>query len=341
MPPKHKALENIYKNLDIDTESKDYVLHKGKPATKMAKKAHFAGFKGGVTSQADLLYMPNDDGYRYILVVVDIVSRKIDAEPLDSKQPKEIMYAFESIFSRNYLKEKDIKYLYTDPGTEFNNKEVHEFFEDKNIFLRHCLANRKKSMAIVESYNGVISHALQTMMSVKSLSEKDRINKWVEKLREIIKELNKEEHLKEPKIKEFIEKDPIVEKGEKILTSGTKVHVIMPYPKNEHYGEKMSGGFRAGDRRYQQKIDEVDAPIIQNGQPVRYRIKGINNGTFLRHELVTVDEYKTKITTEESDMEKVERTFEDYDPNEQKRKDNRKEKNQEKKNTKYPNMRTD
>ena len=39
---------------------------------------------------ADLLFLPNDHGYKYALVVVDTNTRKVDAEPLKTNVDKEI-----------------------------------------------------------------------------------------------------------------------------------------------------------------------------------------------------------------------------------------------------------
>ena len=52
------------------------------------------------TQQADLLFLPNDDGYKYCLVVVDIATRKVDAEPLKTKESKEVKQALQKIYKR-------------------------------------------------------------------------------------------------------------------------------------------------------------------------------------------------------------------------------------------------
>lgn len=53
--------------------------------------------------QADLLFLPEDKGYRYALVVVDVATRSMDAEPLKSKKPEEVLKAFRTIYKRKYL----------------------------------------------------------------------------------------------------------------------------------------------------------------------------------------------------------------------------------------------
>ena len=47
--------------------------------------AHTTASQPFTTEKADLLFLPNDNGYKYLLVVVDIATRKTDAEPIKNK----------------------------------------------------------------------------------------------------------------------------------------------------------------------------------------------------------------------------------------------------------------
>ncbi|EGG22990.1 hypothetical protein DFA_05120 [Cavenderia fasciculata] len=60
--------------------------------------------------------LPNDNGFKYALVVVDLASRLTDAEPLQNKTAKEVRDAFIKIYKRGILKPNIIQ---MDPGTEF------------------------------------------------------------------------------------------------------------------------------------------------------------------------------------------------------------------------------
>ena len=59
----------------------------------------------GATAQADTLFLPNDNGFKYCLVVVDIASRKMDCEPMKTKSAEETKKAFQKILKRKILKE--------------------------------------------------------------------------------------------------------------------------------------------------------------------------------------------------------------------------------------------
>jgi hypothetical protein len=50
--------------------------------------------------QGDLLFLPDDNGYKYALVVVDIATRKTGAEPMKTKTPKATLNAILKIYSR-------------------------------------------------------------------------------------------------------------------------------------------------------------------------------------------------------------------------------------------------
>ena len=70
--------------------------------------------------QADLLFLPKDEGYRYALVVVDVATRAMDAEPLKEKKTEAVLQAFRKIYARKYLK-WPTKFLQVDSGSEFKS----------------------------------------------------------------------------------------------------------------------------------------------------------------------------------------------------------------------------
>ena len=69
------------------------------PAPKYIPRPHWTVDKPNHIHQADLLFLPHDrvgrKTYKYALVVVDIASRYKDAEPLTSKESREISEAFD------------------------------------------------------------------------------------------------------------------------------------------------------------------------------------------------------------------------------------------------------
>ena len=81
---------------------------------------------GGIDQQwqmdlADMqLLQKYNDGYRYLLVCIDVFSKYVWVVPLKNKTGSMLVEAFKIIFSSGCKPEK----IMTDQGTEFFNKHV-------------------------------------------------------------------------------------------------------------------------------------------------------------------------------------------------------------------------
>ena len=77
------------------------------PAPKKIIRLRFDVSAKDEAHQADLLFLPHDTvgrvnkTYRYALTLVDVGTRYKEAEPLTSKDSKEVAKAFEKIYSRH------------------------------------------------------------------------------------------------------------------------------------------------------------------------------------------------------------------------------------------------
>ena len=71
-----------------------------------------------------------NNNYNYILLVIDVFSRKIWARLLRRKTGKETLMQLQSIFEEAQILPKTI---HCDRGTEMKNKHFKDFMEDKNI----------------------------------------------------------------------------------------------------------------------------------------------------------------------------------------------------------------
>ena len=90
------------------------------PAPKKIIRPRFDVSAKDEVHQADLLFLPHDTvgnkTYRYALTLVDVGTRYKEAEPLTSKDSKEVAKAFKKIYSRHL---KYPKLLQVNPGREF------------------------------------------------------------------------------------------------------------------------------------------------------------------------------------------------------------------------------
>ena len=110
----------------------------------------FQNFVKNNCHQADLLFLPSDRGYKYLLVVVDICTRLIDAEQIKDKNASSVVKAFKKNYNRDIL---DIPTnINCDAGTEFHG-ETKKYFDDFNINVKYADPNRHRQQGIVESAN--------------------------------------------------------------------------------------------------------------------------------------------------------------------------------------------
>ena len=64
--------------------------------------------------QADLIYLPDDNGFRFALVCVDISTGYTDAEPVKERDAETVLKAYKKITSREPLKNTPRYVLQTD-----------------------------------------------------------------------------------------------------------------------------------------------------------------------------------------------------------------------------------
>ena len=100
---------------------------------------------------ADLVEMQKfaklNKGYRYLLTCIDIFSKFAWVISLKDKRGITIKNALEKIF-----KERKPKFLWTDRGTEFYNKQVQDLLNENNIKL-YSTNNSEIKSSVIERFN--------------------------------------------------------------------------------------------------------------------------------------------------------------------------------------------
>mgnify|MGYP003386204243 FL=1 len=142
-------------------ETLNPLKNKKKPAKKKGKKA---------TTTTDTKPTKQEIIYKYALVVVDLATSHMDAEPILSKSAEEATMAIKRIYKRKYLSKP--KVLEVDDGTEFKGFFKQTF--NDNLELRVKKTGRHRAQANVEGMNSIISHILQRIMLKKIVREKQR-----------------------------------------------------------------------------------------------------------------------------------------------------------------------
>ena len=124
------------------------------------------------------MYLPEDNQYKYLLVVVDQATRQIDAIPLKNKDNNTVLNAFKKVYNHNKILTEYID----DNGTEFVNSTMNKYFEDNNINHRKSIAGRHRQTA-----NNKLVKAIFKKQTANELVNK----KWVDFLPTLIESINK------------------------------------------------------------------------------------------------------------------------------------------------------
>ena len=155
----HSAIKKLSKEAKVsekqafDFLKKQAVWQIYLPAPKTITRPRFDVSTKNIVHQADLLFLPHDTvgrkTFKYALTLVDVASRYKEAEPLTSKDSKEVAKAFEKIYSRH------LKYpvlLQVDPGREFMGA-VSQLMEKHKVWIRRGRRDIHRDQGIVERFN--------------------------------------------------------------------------------------------------------------------------------------------------------------------------------------------
>ena len=271
---------------DLKTKKKGTELGQlyKKPKTEMKGQMPISQvFQKNIYYQADLLYMPEDQKYKYILVCVDMYDGTIDAEPLKQRDNISVIKAFKEIFKRKYL---DYPLIITlDQGSEFKG-DTKAFFEANGTNVKYALTGRHRQLANVERANQRTQSVLFKRMASQELLTGEPSVEWVDDLPELIKVFN--EHKKKPLQKELYE-DPIADDySGKLLKIGQKVRLQLDYPINNTDNKRLGGTFRTSDIRWSPKTYEITEVLLKPGFPPMYLTDANDNVARTKNQLQPV-----------------------------------------------------
>lgn len=125
----------------------------------------------------------HNDGYRFILTCIDILSRFAWARPLKTKTGREVAAAIEDIFQSSNRIPKRVQ---TDQGNEFYNVFVKRLFEANNVELFSVKSPFKSAM--VERLNRTLKTKLWKYFTSRNSY------KWLEVLPKVLHSYNHSKH---------------------------------------------------------------------------------------------------------------------------------------------------
>ena len=133
---------------------------------------------------ADMVQVQSkNQGYRYILTCIDILSRYAWARPLKSKGAKEVATAIADIFSASGRIPKRIQ---ADQGREFYNAPVKQLLEQNDVELFSVKSPFKAAM--VERFNRTLKTKLWKIFTSRNN------HKWLDVLPDVVKAYNQSRH---------------------------------------------------------------------------------------------------------------------------------------------------
>ena len=135
---------------------------------------------------ADLIEIKNlksNDNFRYILTVIDNLSKKGYAEPLLNKKAETVKKAFLKIFNETKLKPL---ILVTDAGTEFTNQSLKKYIKWRKI--KHLVFRDTTKASVVERWNKTIKDIIYKYLT------KNKTNRFIDVLEQIVKNYNETVH---------------------------------------------------------------------------------------------------------------------------------------------------
>lgn len=135
--------------------------------------------------QADLnvltkLKADNDD-FEYMLVCIDVLSRKMYAEPVLKKSAQYMQEAFDAIFERAGTKPWR---LYTDSGTEFESAAMRRYFKANDILKYHSSPEKALHATVAERANRTIKDRLYKYFS------EYHTRRWIDDVQDIVDAIN-------------------------------------------------------------------------------------------------------------------------------------------------------
>lgn len=195
-PASFSTVEKLYEACDRKVSKEEiadwlsgqltYTLHK--PRKINYKRNAYLLDNINVQLQADLIDMATiseeNDGVKYILIVIDAFSRFLRVRPLKTKAAKDVLEAFKSIFDE--LDEPPAQVL-TDRGKEFFNSLVGNFLKSQHV--KHIAPSDDTfKCAIVErairTFKGVLYKVLTSTFKLR----------YIDVLPEIVEMINSRKH---------------------------------------------------------------------------------------------------------------------------------------------------
>ena len=233
-------------------------------------------------------YSDENDGYRYLLLVVNIFSKMLYVEPIKSKTGIDVSHGFESILKRMEIIPRT---LWVDQGKEWYNKKFKELLMKHRINMFSTFSINK-AMMVERRIRDLRRHLF------KAFSYQGH-HRFVEILPQIVKHLNNSKcrTIQMAPIDVSLENEEKLIKRYKYLEkmAAKKIHNKGKFKLNEDVRISMSRGvfFKEFDIKPNWSIETFKIARVLKTVPIMYALKDESNepisGLFYNEELKHTD----------------------------------------------------
>lgn len=261
-----------------------YALHK--PVKRNFPRRRYVSRGRNHQWQCDLVemqkYSRENQGYRYILTVIDVFSRFAYALPLKNKSGPEVASTLENLFAAAATETP--KYLQCDQGLEFYNTNVKNVLDKYNIELFSVYSEKKA--ALVERFNRTLKEKMYRAFTHRGNY------RWYDILPQLVDSYNNSYHrgLKHipAKVNDYNETDIWLKQYADLSSGGggkKAKYKIGDHVRITKYKTVFSKGYLQNWTDEEFIISEINTKY----SPILYTLTDLNNekvkGSFYEHEL--------------------------------------------------------
>jgi hypothetical protein len=252
---------------------------------------HTFSSKPYAIEQADLLHLPDDDGYKYLLVVVDIATRRCDAQPIKTRSAEVVKKALQTIFRRGKIKQP--LRLEVDDGSEFKGA-FKDFFQN-HFYIVSKIPARHRQQSVVETKNYQIGKILNSRMLTEEINNNVESVSWVDIVPKVIDLVNQYLSITPMPINPELppKTNPFTSE---LLKVGQRVRVQLDNPVRFVDGKKLFGKFRTGDIRWSKEGHTITQIYINPNQPPMYQVDNDTRVAYTKYQLQPIHENEVRPT---------------------------------------------
>jgi hypothetical protein len=222
----------------------------------------------GWQQELDILHLPNDKGYKYLLCIVDVFDGSCDAIKLKTLEKSHMMHALTHLYENSmYLQTP--KLLQAD--NEFNCNEFKNWCDENKINYKFTVPNRHRQNAHIERLCQTLGTWIWKLQVEKEIKTKKINTEWIDVYPELIKILNSNKKPNEQKPDKIL----INKNNNSIIAPNTKVRVMIQKDEPQDIrGNQLHGVLRAVDHKWKyEPTYTMLYPVLKSGQPPLYRIR--------------------------------------------------------------------